>query len=283
MLCGGLFPDAIGLKTGVGKLQCHTTTTAMRPSITSPSVNRSRKKSLSPLTLAVDVGGSGIKAIVLDASGKPLTERTRVPTPPHATPKKVLAIIEQLATSLGAFDRVSVGFPGVVRDGKLLTAPNLGPGWAGFGLAVELKRRLRRPVRVANDADVQGMGCVTGHGVELVITVGTGFGSSLFVDGYNAHLELGHHPFREGHTYEDELSHAALKRKGAAKWNRHLVEAVELLQVTFDCDRLFIGGGNTKFISATLPANVRVVSNVDGLLGGVKLWAGKAGRLHQVA
>jgi polyphosphate glucokinase len=255
----------------------------MRPSITSPSVTRSRKKSLSPLTLAVDVGGSGIKAIVLDASRKPLTERARVPTPPHATPTKVLAIIEQLATSLGAFDRVSVGFPGVVRDGKLLTAPNLGPGWAGFGLAVELKRRLRRPVRVANDADVQGMGCVTGRGVELVITVGTGFGSSLFVDGYNAHLELGHHPFRKGHTYEDELSHAALKRKGAAKWNRHLVEAVKLLLVTFDCDRLFIGGGNTKFISAKLPANVKVVSNVDGLLGGVKLWAGKAGRLHQVA
>jgi polyphosphate glucokinase len=127
------------------------------------------------------------------------------------------------------------------------------------------------------------MGCVTGRGVELVITVGTGFGSSLFVDGYNAHLELGHHPFRKGHTYEDELSHAALKRKGAAKWNRHLVEAVKLLRVTFDCDRLFIGGGNTKFVSAKLPTNVRVVRNIDGLLGGVKLWAGKAGMLHHVA
>ncbi|MGA9980193.1 MAG: ROK family protein [Candidatus Sulfotelmatobacter sp.] len=255
----------------------------MRRSGASLSGNGSRKKSVPPRTLAVDVGGTGIKAIVLDASGKPLTERARVPTPSHATPKKVLAIIEQLAKSLGAFDRVSVGFPGVVRDGKLLTAPNLGPGWAGYGLAAELKRRLRRPVRVANDADVQGMGCVTGHGVELVITVGTGFGSSLFVDGYNAHLELGHHAFRKGRTYEDELSHATLKRKGVAKWNRRLVEAVKLLQVTFDCDRLFIGGGNTKFITAKLPVNVRIVSNLDGLLGGIKLWEGKAGRLHQVA
>ncbi len=140
-----------------------------------------------------------------------------------------------------------------------------------------MKRRLRRPVRIANDADVQGLGCVTGHGVELVITLGTGFGSSLFVDGRNAHLELAHHPFRKGHTYEDELSHAALKRKGAAKWNRHLVEAVKLLQATFNCDRIFIGGGNTKFIRVKLPANVRVVSNIDGLLGGIKLWAGKAG------
>jgi polyphosphate glucokinase len=245
--------------------------------MTSTATNRSRKKSVLQRTLAVDVGGTGIKAIVLNAGGKPVTERARIPTPSHATPKMVLAIIEELAASLGTFGRVSLAFPGVVRDGKLLTAPNLGPGWAGFNLAAELKRRLRRPVRIANDADVQGLGCVTGHGVELVITLGTGFGSSLFVDGRNAHLELAHHPFRKGHTYEDELSHAALKRKGAAKWNRHLVEAVKLLQATFNCDRIFIGGGNTKFIRVKLPANVRVVSNIDGLLGGIKLWAGKAG------
>jgi polyphosphate glucokinase len=244
--------------------------------------SRVRKNSL-PRTLAVDVGGTGIKAIILDASGKPLTERARVPTPALATPKKVSAIIDKLAVSLGPFERVSVGFPGTMRDGKLLTAPNLGAGWTGYGLAADLKRRLHRPVRVANDADVQGMGCVTGHGVELVITLGTGFGSSLFVDGYSAHLELGHHPFRKSHTYEDELRHSALKRKGVAKWNRHLSEAIKLLQATFNCDHLYIGGGNTKFIKAKLPANVRIVSNEDGLLGGVKLWARKAGRLQPVA
>lgn len=250
--------------------------------MTSSAAKPSQRNPVSPRTLAVDVGGSGIKAIVLDAHGKPLTDRARVPTPSHATPKKVLAIIAQVAKPLGAFERISVGFPGVVRNGRLLTAPNLGPGWAGLDLAAELKRRLHAPVRVANDADVQGMGCVTGHGVELVITLGTGFGSSLFVDGRNAHLELAHHPFRRGRTYEDELGHAALKRKGAAKWNRRLVEAVKLLQATFNCDRLFIGGGNTKFVRAKLPANIRVVSNVDGLLGGIKLWEGKAGSLHRI-
>jgi polyphosphate glucokinase len=245
--------------------------------MTSPEANPSHKKSDSPRTLAVDVGGTGIKAIILNAVGKPLTERARVPTPARATPKMVLTIIGQLAASLGDFGRVSLGFPGVVRDGKLLTAPNLGPGWAGFNLAAELERLLHRPARVGNDADVQGMGCVTGHGVELVITLGTGFGSSLFVEGAIAHLELAHHPFRKGHTYEDELSHAALKKKGAAKWNRRLVEAVKLLQATFNCDRLFIGGGNSKFVRAKLPANVRVVGNIEGLLGGIKLWEGKAG------
>jgi polyphosphate glucokinase len=171
----------------------------------------------------------------------------------------------------------------VVRDGRLLTAPNLGRGWAGFNLAAELERRLHRPSRVANDADVQGMGCIVGRGVELVITVGTGFGSSLFLDGCSAHLELAHHPFRKGRTYEDELGRAALKRKGVAKWNRRLVEAVKLLQATFNCDRLFIGGGNSKFIRAKLPANVRIVSNVDGLLDGIKLWTNNPERPHPVA
>jgi polyphosphate glucokinase len=165
--------------------------------MTSQGANRSEKNSVSPRTLVVDVGGTGIKAIVLDPNGKPLTDRARVPTPPRATPREVMTIIEQLATSLGAFERVSVGFPGVVRNLKILTAPNLGPGWAGYNLAAELEGRLGRPARVANDADVQGMGCVTGHGVELVITVGTGSGSSLFVDGNSAHLELAHPPLSQ--------------------------------------------------------------------------------------
>ena len=255
----------------------------MNASTRSGLANKSRKQFGSPRTLVVDVGGTGIKAIVLNPSGKPISERARVPTPIRPTPKKVVAIITQLASSLPGFDRVSIGFPGVVHGGRLLTAPNLGPGWSGFNLAAELKRRLRCSVRLANDADVQGLGCVTSRGVELVITLGTGFGSSLFVDGYNAHLELGHHPFRKGQTYEEELGRAALKRRGIRKWNRHLVQALKLLQATFNCDRLFIGGGNAKFINAKLPGNVKVVSNVDGLLGGIKLWAGKAAKLHQVS
>jgi len=229
-----------------------------------------------PRTLAVDIGGTGIKTIILDAHGKPLTARARIPTPTRATPKKILAIVEELAKLQGEFDRVSVGFPGVVRNGKMLTAPNLGSGWKDFDLAAELSRQLGRPTRVANDADVQGMGCISGEGIELVVTVGTGFGSSLFVEGRLAHLELGHHPFRKSRTYEDELGHAALKRKGVEKWNRHLTEAIALLQATFNCDRLYIGGGNTKYIKAKLPEGVRVVSNLDGLLGGIMLWRDSA-------
>jgi polyphosphate glucokinase len=228
------------------------------------------------ITLAVDVGGTGIKAAALDEKGKMITERQKIKTPRNATPKKVIAIIQKLAKVAGAFDRVSVGFPGVIKNGVVYTAANLGKGWNGFNLEAALKKKLKRPVRVANDADVQGLGCVTGHGDEMVITLGTGFGSVLFVDGHRIHLELGHHPFREGKTYEDELGNRAFLKKGKKKWNKHLREAIDEMAKTFNYDRLYIGGGNAATINFKLPPNVKVVSNTEGLLGGIKLWQDRA-------
>jgi polyphosphate glucokinase len=225
-----------------------------------------------PLTLAVDIGGSGIKAEKLDAGGRPVTQRARIPTPRGATPKKVLRIIRKLAAMQGDFDRVSVGFPGVVRDGIVYTAANMGNEWKGFALEQAIRRKLGKPARIANDADVQGLGSVTGRGVELVVTLGTGFGSVVFVDGRRLHLELGHHPFHKGKTYEDELGRRALKKKGKTKWNRLLREAIDDLKQTFNYDRLYIGGGNARDISFKLPKDVKVVSNLQGLLGGIRLW-----------
>jgi polyphosphate glucokinase len=227
-------------------------------------------------TLAVDVGGTGIKAAVLDEKGKMITERQKIKTPHNATPKKVIAIIEELAKMAGEFDRASAGFPGVIKNGVVYTAVNLGKGWTGFKLEQALRKKLKVPVRIANDADVQGLGCVTGHGDELVITLGTGFGSVLFVDGHRIHLELGHHPFHNGNTYEDELGIKAFRKKGKKKWNRHLREAIDELAKAFNYDRLYIGGGNAAAINFKLPENVKVVSNTDGLLGGIKLWQDRA-------
>ncbi len=133
----------------------------------------------------------------------------------------------------------------------------MGKGWKAFKLEAELRKKLKKPVRVANDADVQGLGCVTGHGDELVITLGTGFGSVLFVDGHRIHLELGHHPFRNGKTYEDELGIKAFLKKGKKKWNKHLREAIDELAKTFNYDRLYIGGGNAATINFKLPSNVK--------------------------
>ncbi|HKV54007.1 MAG TPA: ROK family protein [Candidatus Binataceae bacterium] len=223
-------------------------------------------------TLAVDIGGSGIKALVLDEAGKPLTERARIATPAKATPKQVMTIIRRLAEKQGDFDRASVGFPGVVKDGVVYTAANLGKGWKGFELEKELARKLKRPVRVANDADVQGLGCVDGEGIELVITLGTGFGSVLFAGRSRIHLELGHHPFHHGKTYEEELGSRALHKKGRKKWNKLLREAIDDLQRTFNYDRLYIGGGDAKSVDLKLPGQVQTVDNMAGLLGGIALW-----------
>jgi polyphosphate glucokinase len=229
-----------------------------------------------PITLAVDIGGTGIKAAALDQNGKMVSERQKIKTPKNATPKKVIATIAKLAKMVGEGDRVSAGFPGVVKDGLVYTAPNLGKGWKNFPLERRLKEKLRMPVRVANDADVQGLGCVSGKGDELVITLGTGFGSVLFVDGHRIHLELGHHPFRNGKTYEEELGIKALERKGKRRWNKVLREAIDELARAFNFDRLYIGGGNAAAIDFKLPPNVKIVSNTDGLLGGIKLWQNQA-------
>lgn len=231
------------------------------------------KKKQPMRTLAVDIGGSGIKTIVLDEAGEPLTQRNRVPTPHPAQPEPVIQALASLAAEQGEFDRVSVGFPGVVRQGVIYTAVNLHPDWVKFNLKAVLSERLGKPVRVCNDADLQGLGAISGVGVELVITLGTGFGTALFVDGKLVpNLEGGHHPFRKGETYEQQLGRAALEQIGKKRWNKRLEQALKYWQNLFNCDRIYIGGGEAKKIAIDLPENVTIIPNISGLLGGIALW-----------
>jgi polyphosphate glucokinase len=233
-----------------------------------------RKRVAGPTTLAVDIGGSHVKASVLDPRGHMLHERVRVDTPKDVTPQRLVTLIGELVGSLPKFNRVSVGFPGVVRNGVVRTAPNLGTDrFHGFNLARALEKKLGRPVRVENDADVQGLAVVKGKGVELVITLGTGFGSSIFVDGkLGPHLELAHHAFRKDKTYEEELGEAARERDGNHAWQKHVLEAIESLRNLTNFDHLYIGGGNSRLLDVELPRDVTVVSNNAGILGGVRLW-----------
>lgn len=224
-------------------------------------------------TLAIDIGGTGIKALLLNARGKPISERQRADTPNPATPAAVLAVMDEIANRLGNFNRASVGFPGVVKRGATLTAYNLHPKWVGFELERVLMRRWKKPVRVANDAAVQGFGAIHGQGVELVITLGTGFGSSLFVEGHLVPgLELAHHPWHKNKTYEDFLGKRGLAKHGRKRWNKLLENAIGQLDSLFNYDHLYIGGGNAVRIDFALPKNVTRVPNEDGLLGGAALW-----------
>jgi polyphosphate glucokinase len=206
-----------------------------------------------------------------------LHERVRAETPTNLTPAGLVRIIADLAKQLPSYDRVSVGFPGVVRGGVIRTAVNLGDArLRGFNLARALKKRLGAPVRVCNDADMQGLGAIRGKGVEMVITLGTGFGTSIFENGrLGPHIELAHHPFHHDRTYEDELGDAALKDAGRRTWNRRLRRAIDTLRVLTFFDHLYIGGGNSRLVRLKLPSDISVVDNAAGIIGGVRLWADK--------
>lgn len=232
-----------------------------------------------PVTLCIDVGGTGLKALTLDAHGEPTTERQRVETPHPATPEAVLATLEQLIRPLPRFDRVSVGFPGVVVEGRVKTAPNLDPSWSDFDLERAIERLTGKDARVLNDAGVQGLGVIEGHGVEMVITLGTGMGCGLYVGGrYVPNLELAHHPFRKGKTYEEWVGEKARKKVGNKRWNRRVEQVIAQLEPIWNYRKLYIGGGNAKRIRFEPPANVQIVDNVAGLLGGIRLWEHDAPR-----
>jgi polyphosphate glucokinase len=161
-----------------------------------------------------------------------------------------------------------------VRNGRILTAANLGnAAWKGFDLATALADRLGKPVRVANDADLHGLGVVVGKGVEMVITLGTGFGTGLYLDGrLGPHLELAHHRFRGGETYDQQLGNAALKRIGRTRWNARVKKAIANLRQLTHFDRLYVGGGNAKKIEFELDADATLIANDAGMKGGVALW-----------
>ena len=227
-----------------------------------------------PRTLAIDVGATGLKAALLDVKGKMIGDRVRVPTPARCAPAVLVREVAALVAPLGAFDRISVGFPGVVRDGVVLTAPNLGSAtWSGFDLGRALTRALGRPVRILNDAEVQGLGVIRGRGIELVLTLGTGIGCALFRDGdLMPHLELSQHPVHNGLNYDKYVGNEARKRVGTRKWNRRLRRILDIVATVFNFDQLHLGGGNATRIDFPLGRRVRIVPNRAGLLGGIALW-----------
>ena len=228
---------------------------------------------MSLLTLAIDVGGTNIKAIILRTDGTVASAKSLITTPHPATPDVIVRMLINLIAAQGSYDRISIGFPSVVENGVTRGAINLHPDWDGFALEQVLHNKLDKPIKIANDADVQGCGAIAGQGVELVITLGTGFGSSLFLNGkLLPNLELGQHIFSDRETYEDRLGQAALDRIGVEVWNVRLFEAIASLYKLFNYDRLYIGGGNARLISMSLPQNVAIVSNDLGLIGGLALW-----------
>ncbi|MDQ2754543.1 MAG: ROK family protein [Actinomycetota bacterium] len=238
-------------------------------------------------TLAIDIGGTGLKASVLDESGTMIHDRVRVDTPYPLAPDKLITVLSDLVKPLPPFDRTSVGFPGMVRAGRVLSAPHFvspdGPGgkptpkltaaWAAFNLQVAISQEFGKPAKVANDADLQGAAVIKGDGLELVVTLGTGVGTALFYQGkLLPHLEFAHHPLHKDQTYNDVLGEATRKRIGAKKWQKRVADAIDVLRALTFFDHCFLGGGNSARVDFALPADVSLVDNSAGILGGIKLW-----------
>jgi polyphosphate glucokinase len=239
------------------------------------------------LTLAIDIGGTGLKASVLDAGGAMVADRVAVKTTYPCPPATMVDDLAALVAPLPPADRVSAGFPGMVRNGRVLSAPHFvtvhGPGtsvdpqllklWSGFDLAAALSARLGKPARVANDADVQGAAVVKGTGLELVVTLGTGVGTAFFYEGrLLPHLEFAHHPFLKGDTYNEQIGDAARKDIGNARWNKRVRKALATLRALSFFDHCYVGGGNSKKLHGNLGDDVTVVDNSAGILGGIRLW-----------
>jgi len=163
------------------------------------------------------------------------------------------------------------------------TAPNLGHGWPGRNLARDLERRLGRPARVANDAVLHGLGATRGRGVELLLTLGTGLGSVLLVDGRALPLELGHLPWLGGRSYEEHLGEAGRRRVGAARWRALVVRAAATLAAALEPEGVLLGGGNAQRLRGRLPPGVRLVPNRAALRGGWRLWADAAQRERRLS
>jgi len=226
--------------------------------------------------IGVDVGGSGIKAAAVDpVTGSLTSERIRITTPTPATPDAVIGtiveVVERVMDGEGAAhldDSAPVGLtlPAVVRSGTVSTAANIDPGWIGVDAVDVIGRALHRPVVVVNDADAAGVaemrvGAGRGDdgravaGVVLMLTLGTGIGSALFVDGTLVpNTELGHLPLRGGDA-ERYAASSVRKAEGLSmkRYAERLQEYLELVERLLWPDLILIGGGISKRADEFLP------------------------------
>jgi polyphosphate glucokinase len=225
--------------------------------------------------LTIDIGGSHVKATILNAEGVPISDYARMPTPQPSTPINVINLIKELVKNFTDYNKISVGFPGYVRDGVVKTAPNLGSeSWKDYPLQTNLSALLSRPAKVVNDADLQGIGIASGKGLEMVVTLGTGFGTALLMDGnLLPHFEIAHHPVKTDKDYDEYIGEKAYQRKGKEHWNYRLKKVIAILKTVFNYDRLYISGGNAKNINFELEENIIIANNREGIKGGARLWS----------
>ena len=239
------------------------------------SKNRMKETSGLKRILCIDVGGTGLKAAVISPQGKYLVKRVRMKTPERRKPKHIVQALADLAAPLGAFDCVTIGFPGVVKKGVVISAPSFGTeDWKGFALAEAMRKKFGTPVKLLNDADVQGLAAIRGKGLELVCTLGTGFGTAWFRDGeLMPHMDLAHLVMDRRDDFDIYVGDKTRRKIGDRRWNKRIKKLIPVLETVFAYDHLYLGGGNSRLVSCELPSNVSTVSNDAGMEGGAFAWS----------
>jgi polyphosphate glucokinase len=211
--------------------------------------------------LAIDVGGSHVKTRL--SSGRQVRQ---FESGPDLTARQMVKHVHEL-TGDWVYDVVSIGYPGIVLHGKVMTEPhNLGRGWVGFDFA----KAFARPTKIMNDAAMQAIGSYEG-GRMLFLGLGTGLGSAMIVDGVVAPMELAHLPFKKKRSYEDYVGERGRERLGAKKWGKVVGEVVQQLALVLEADYVVIGGGNARKLPR-LPKNARLGNNDFAFLGGFRVW-----------
>lgn len=210
--------------------------------------------------LVVDVGGTGVKIL---ATGQ--DERQRFPSGPTLTPRQMIRTVKKLATGW-KYDAVSIGYPGVVRQGRPLVEPyNLGRGWVDF----DFQAAFECPVKLINDAAMQALGSYE-RGLLLFLGLGTGLGSAVVVEDVVIPMELAHLSYEKG-TFEEFMGRRGLKRLGKKKWQKYVQAAIARLVAVLHPDDVVLGGGNAKKLT-TMPPGCRLGSNANAFIGGFRLW-----------
>lgn len=227
--------------------------------------------------LTIDIGGSGIKATILNEVGEMIVEYKKMNTPSPSNPENILKAIKSLVKEFPDYDMISVGFPGYVRKGIVHTAPNLDKeNWKLIDLNQRICAMLGKPTQVVNDADLQGLGVVSGKGFEMMMTLGTGFGTALLKDGILLpHLELSHLPVTKTKDFDAYIGDKVLQVIGEKQWNRRMQRVLQIFKHVINYDNLYIGGGNAKRLNFKLDDNIKIVNNRDGIRGGARLWKQK--------
>ncbi len=211
--------------------------------------------------LVLDIGGSHVKVAL---PGRP--DEVEVASGTRLTPQKMLRKLRPVLRG-ERFDRVSIGYPGIVVRGRIVSEPaHLGRGWAGF----DFERAFHRPTRIVNDAAMQALGSYHG-GRMLFLGLGTGLGTALVLDGEIEPMEIAHLPYKKGRTYEDYVGEAALERLGHKKWQKEVRDVTCLLTAALEPEYVVIGGGNERKLRRLPPKSERG-DNRNAILGGLRLW-----------